>query len=186
MTVQHIWDLIKVEYPELSETMAVALISSAQQAFVDETECMRTRTDLSLTTAVTYDLPTDFDKLTKIEIADADENEVLGMAYRIDPEERTLTIIDTSSVSATVLYSEITRITIEYVAKPWTLSSLIETPQMPERFHLALVYQVKMGLAPDMAKFQRAKMLYEPMRLAAKRYGNSRSDRNATTILQHM
>lgn len=184
MTVQHIWDIIKIDYPEVGETMVLALINNAQDTFADETECMRTSVDLTLTTAVTYDLPTDFDKLKKIVIADSDEVEVLGVSYSIDPVARTITFVDTEDVDATVLSTSVARITLDYIAKPELLTNLNQTPGLDKRFHMALVLLVKLLLGGDMAKFNRANALYQPLRLAAKRFGNSGSDRNATTIRQ--
>ena len=184
MTVQHIWDIIKIDYPEVGETMVLALINNAQDTFADETECMRTSADLTLTTAITYDLPTDFDKLKKIVIADSDEVEVLGMAYSLDPAARTITFTDTEDVDATVLNSDIARITLDYIAKPEQLTNLNQTPGIDSRFHMALVLLVKLVLSGDMAKFNRANALYQTLRLAAKRFGNSNSDRAATTIRQ--
>ena len=186
MTVQHIWDLVKVEFPEVGETMAVALVNAAQAAFTDETECMRTRTVLDITTAITYDLPTDFDKLTKVEIADSDGYEVLGIAYRLDPAARTITFLDSEDYDATTLNSDIDSITIEYVAKPEALINLNQTPGLPERFHMAIALLVKLTLGGDMAKFNRTNALYQPLRMAAKRFGNTNSDRNATVVRQNL
>jgi hypothetical protein len=184
MTVQYIWDLVRLDFPEIAEPFAIELIDQAQKSFADETECLRLRTELDITTALTYDLPTGFDKLKKIEIVDSNGDEVLGITYTLDIPAWTITFIDTDNLDATELNSDIASITLDYIAKPLTLVNLRDYPQIDERFHLALALLVKLAIGGDMAKFNRNKALYEPLRLAAKRFGNSNSDRNVKTTRQ--
>jgi hypothetical protein len=186
MTVQHLWELLKVDMPSMGETMAVALLDSAQKTFCDETSVLQKEYDLPLTTAMTYALPDDFGTLVHIRVMDDEKNGLEGILFSIDfdADAPSITFVDQSDPTATTLSTDVDSITIIYSAVPDTLSSLTDTPTIPEQFHLALVYEVKMALGGDSLKYQQAERQFTSMRVNAKRYGNTRRTRISTRVQQ--
>jgi hypothetical protein len=173
MTVQHQWELMRKVDPGLGETEAIVLLNAAQNQFATETLILEATVNLTLTTALSYTLPTDCISIHKVIPKESSGTVLENISYSID--HGYITFVDNDNSDATTMPSNVATITLLYYQLPTALTALTGTSTLPSQFHMAMVwYGMGVLSASDPGKSIAYMKLFETLVFKGKQYETDR------------
>lgn len=147
MTYRQLVEIIQSSFPEKGEMDLLYRLGQAHQQFAHQTECLLSDFTIPLEADESrYELPTTVAKVLHVDFRD-DDDVVQDVQYGHKIENRELVIVelDVSEnewVEITALNPNVTVAYIRGVYCPAMPSVASETPQIAEKFHIALTYPV--------------------------------------------
>jgi hypothetical protein len=186
MTLKQMVEEVLMTFPDYTETLIKIDLNRVYKDFCYKTRLLKKSANLTLTTAVRYALPSDFQELVKVQAFDSTSTELEDYRYRI--ENGYITFYDEYSENLTTLPTGISVITITYVYIPADLTALTGSPLILEMFHGALIegvyekYYRRKGL---LAEHGASKQYYKEAIIEGKRVANIDGDKTINVSQQY-
>ena len=178
MTTKQLVEQVLETFPNYTETMIKLDLNRVYKDFCYKTRILKKSANLTLTTAVRYALPSDFQEIVKVQIFTTNSVELDNYTYRI--EAGYITIYDEYSEDLSTLPTAITTITLTYVYIPTDLSALTGSPVIPDMFHEALlegVYEKYYRRQGILQQHGASKQYYREAVIEGKKWANIDGDK---------
>ena len=138
MTVLNIIEIIRQVFPQIGETQLIKEIDNSQKQFVEETGIYTAQSSLTgLTTAKVFTLPTGFIRLNRVNFLNS-SGEVIHNPLMYNVGYGKIAFDDRRS-TITAIPDSISKIVLDYVKTPTTLTSIDSTLDIAEQFHGAII-----------------------------------------------
>jgi len=141
MTLQTIFEKLKVMFPRATEQLIIQEIDVAQKRFVTRTKILKQAGELSgITSYISFALPDDFKSLRGIYYYDSDGNPIyeeeltIAAEVHIVSSQKKLTFRSTTLTPISSLPAEIAYIQIEYYKSPTAITTRNSTFSIPEDY----------------------------------------------------
>lgn len=186
MTTKQIVEQLLEVFPKYTETLVRMDVNRVYKDFCYKTRLLRKSANLTLSTAVKYSLPSDFQELVWVKAYDASSNELDILTY--DIEGGYIYFYDVYGDKMTTFPTAITTITLYYIYIPTDLS-LTDTPAIPTMFHEALVegvmekYYRREGI---LQQHGASKQYYKEAVIEGKKHANIDGDKSINIIQQYL
>jgi hypothetical protein len=172
MTVGNMWEVLKIDYPTLTEPLVLGLLEIAQREFCSQTQLLTKRAEITNTGALTYSLPDGIVLLKSYSFLDEFGALVGNYEITVDKENGTFIVYDRGDASLPTLDLNVKTIVLVYDQYPTAIGSLNQTPDIDSEWQMALVYKVKMMLGGNnQVSLSLAARELERIARDAKRYG---------------
>jgi len=128
MTKKQIVEDIKGHFPILGETEIMVAFNRVYVEFCAKTRIYTAVTDLTLTTAVSYTIPTTVGQIYRIDFKDSSDNDIASedrLTYRI--EHSTIYFYDTDGNTLSIWPTSIAKVTLNYYKIPTSIVSTEES-----------------------------------------------------------
>lgn len=186
MTVKQMAEQLLEVFPKYSEVLIKLDINRVYKDFCWKTRLLKKSSNLTLTTAVRYALPSDFQELVWVKAYNSTGAEVNDVTYNI--EGGYITFNDVYGEIITSLPTNIVTITLYYVYTPADLT-LTDSPAIPSMFHESLVegvmekYYRREGI---LQQHGASKQYYKEAVIEGKKYANIDGDKTINIVQQYL
>jgi hypothetical protein len=166
MTLLNLIERVQAKFPSAGNSWLLAEFNGAQTSFAFDTRCITRQASLTLTSALTYSLPSDLIAVKRVTVEDASGNPIDTLKWGLLVEK--VSTVDTWRIqfvpwenrTASEMPSDVAAIKIEYAAYPTALASTASTIEIPAAFHEALFAEVMRRLS-GMEGDMKAAMFWE-------------------------
>lgn len=154
MTFKQIYENIAMDFPNYLETTIAIDVGNIYNDFCYKTGLPRKNYNLTLTTATSYTLATDVNRVYEVEVLDSESKLIDDVSYVID--DGTIYLYDTYGARLASLPSTVATIKIYYHAMPSASLTTSASPEIPSQFHNALIEGVEAKYYRRAKDFQNA------------------------------
>lgn len=161
MTFKVIYEIIQSEFPQYRLALIKNDINTGYKDFCSRTGLPRSSYNVAITSATSYTLHSDVDKVYEVEVLDANSKKIDDISYQID--NGIIYFYDTFGGELTAMDDDVYSITIYYHAIPTAMTSDTEEPDLPTQFHYALIEYV-------FSKYYRRKQDFNNAKFSATTY----------------
>lgn len=155
MTFKQIYENIAMDFPNYLETTIAIDVGNIYRDFCFKTGLPRKNYKLTLSTATSYSLATDVNRVYEVEILDSSSTLLDDISYIID--DGTIYFYDEYGTTLTTLPTNVNQVTIYYHAAPLTATDTVgAAPDIPVQFHNALIEGVEAKYYRRAKDFQNA------------------------------
>ena len=140
MTFYQMQEIVRSAFPEYPLTLIKLDLNSGYKDFCSKTGLPRKSYNVAVTSATSYTLNSDVDKVYQVEVLNSDSQMIDDISWDID--NGIIYLYDTYGAQLVSMEDDVYSITIYYHAIPTALSADANTPLLASQFHYALIEYV--------------------------------------------